>query len=131
MGQKELVCGKDRQDPAHPTWVAGTSGLAPARTCSPESEVSSGEWAYFLLEKAGLRQVLCLRTALSLESYVMKKEITCTGGICVCVLPGTQNVKYATSEYEGERCACVARTRSNSESKSVSSLMVGWECSDD
>ena len=57
---------------------ADTYGLA--QTCA-ESEVGLGEWTYFVLQKAGRRPVLYLYTALSLESYVMKKAKTC----CRCV----------------------------------------------
>ena len=41
--------------------VAGTYGLAP--NCV-ESEVSLGEWTYFVLEKAGWRPVLYLCTVI-------------------------------------------------------------------
>ena len=54
--------------------AAGTYGLAP--TCA-ESEVASSAWTYFVLQKAGWQLVLYLYTALSLESYVMKKDKTC------------------------------------------------------
>lgn len=54
--------------------VAGTYGQAPTRA---ESEVSSGEWTYFVLEKAGRRPVPYLCTSLSLEGHVMKKVKTC------------------------------------------------------
>ena len=53
---------------------ADTYGLA--RTCA-ESEVGSGKWTYCVPQKAGWRPVLYLYTALSLESYVMKKDKTC------------------------------------------------------
>ena len=59
---KGLVGGKDRQGPAPSTrLVAGTYGLAP--NCV-ESEVSLGEWTYFVLEKAGWRPVLYLCTVI-------------------------------------------------------------------
>ena len=51
--------------------VAGTYGLA---LTYAESKVGSSAWTYFVLQKAGQQQVLYLYTALSSESYIMKKR---------------------------------------------------------
>ena len=123
LGWKGLT-GRKCQDatPSTRFELADTYDLAPPCACSPasalESEVCSCEWAYLVLEKAGRRLVLYLRTGLLLKSYVLKNDNMYWRCMRVCA---SRRACCLACYFWNMRCANTARMRSNSVSKSVSS----------